>query len=109
MKFGAAAAESMPEWVPAYRGATARGTATTTLADGEQNSFTFQTKDAPIAVLSFYENTLKSNGFTVNVAMTGAEGVMLQGQAEGGKRTVVITLHSSSQGTEGSIVAVEKK
>lgn len=109
MRFGPAAAESVPDWIPVYRGGTLQGTATTSLAEGEQNSFTFNTKDAPIEVLSFYENALKGSGFTVNVAITGTDGVMLQGEADGGKRTVVITLHSSNAGTEGSIVTVEKK
>jgi hypothetical protein len=106
MKFGAGSA---PAWIPTYAGATLRGTASTTTAEGEQNTFTFKTTDSPGKVLAFYQDSLQANGFTVNMAMTGDRNGMVQGQADGGKRSVVITLGASSDGTEGSIVTFEKK
>ena len=105
---GAAGASAAPSWVPVYPGSNPQATMSAQTKDGNQNTFTFKTNDAAAKVISYYQDQLKSGGFTVNLVTTGDQGGMVQAEDAGKKRTIIVTASSSAQGTEGSVTAVEK-
>ncbi len=109
VRFGAAAGNKTPAWVPVYPGSTPEGTYSAQTNDGDQNTFTFKTRDAAPKVISYYQDHLKSSGFTVTLLSSGDQGGMLQGADDAKKRSVVVTVGSSSEGTQASVMAVEKK
>ncbi len=108
-KFGAAAGNNAPAWVPVYPGAATEGTFSTQTNDGTQNSFGFKTKDSADKVIAYYQEQLKAAGYTMNTMATGGSGGMLQAEDAAKGRSLIITAGSSGDGTEGSVTAVEKK
>jgi hypothetical protein len=109
VKFGAAAGNNVPAWVPVYTGSSPQGTLFSQTADGKQNTFTFKTKDGAGKVLSYYQDQLKSADFNIGLMSSTDAGGMLQGEDKSKRRTIVITAGTSSDGTEGSITTVEKQ
>ena len=109
MKFGASAGNSAPAWAPVYPGASTQGTLSTQSSEGNQNTFTFKTKDSADKVLAYYQEQLKASGFNVSTVGASAAGGMVQGEHSSKNRTIVVTAGSSGDGTEGSVTAVEKK
>lgn len=107
VKFGAGSAKA-PAWVPIYPGASTQGAYSAETKDGSQNTFTFKTKDAPAKVIAFYQDQLKSAGFTVTQVVSD-QGGMVTGEMSDKTKTITVTVGSSSEGTEGSVMAVEKK
>ena len=108
MRFGAAAGNTAPAWVPVYPGSSPQGTMATQTKEGSSNTFTFKTSDAAGKVLAYYQDQLKSAGFKINLASSADQGGMLQAEDTDKKRTIVVTVGSSGDGTEGSVMAVEK-
>lgn len=108
LKFGGAAGQSAPAWVPAYPGSSPQGTFSAQNAEGAQNGFTFKTPDAPEKVAAFYQDQLKSNGFALNVVSSSAQGAMIQGEDSAKKRTIAVTIGASGGSTAVNVVAVEK-
>jgi hypothetical protein len=108
MKFGAAAGGA-PAWVPVYPGSNPQGTLAAQTADGAQNAFTFKTSDAASKVITYYQDQLKSNGFTVTLTSTSEQGGMLTAEDTDKKRTIMIAVGSSGSETEGTVTATEKK
>ena len=100
MKIGANA-DKAPDWVPSYPGSSPQDTYSATNPNEQTGAFTFPTSDAPEKVISFYEDQLKSRGFTVS-KMTGPSegktGGMVSGQDKANHRNVVATV-----GTENDI------
>ena len=45
VKYGNAAGNNVPSWVPVYPGSSPQGTVSATNADGSQNTFTFKSTD----------------------------------------------------------------
>lgn len=107
--FGATSGNSGPAWLPVYPGSAPSGTISSQTPEGSENTYAFKTADAPSKVLSYFQDQLKSEGFTVNLAASGEQGGMLQAEHSGKKRNVVVTVGSSSEGTAASITAIEKK
>ena len=107
VKLGAGAAKP-PSWVPVYPGASTAGTFSAEGKDGNQNTFTFKTKDPASKVIAYYQEQLKAGRFTVT-QMTSDQGGLVTGEAEDKKRTITVTVGSSAEGTEGSVMSVEKK
>jgi len=62
---------------------------------GSQSTFTFKTKDAPSKVMSYYQDQLKSTGFTMNQMVTGDQGGMVTAEDSDKKRSLVVTVGSS--------------
>jgi hypothetical protein len=108
MRFGAAAGNTAPAWVPVYPGSSPQGTMATQTKDGSSNTFTFKTGDAAGKVLTYYQDQLKSAGFKINLASMGDQGGMVQAEDADKKRTIVVTVGTSAEGTQGSVMAVEK-
>src|SRR5947207_14635911 len=85
LKFGAAAGNELPAWIPLYPGSAPQGTFSAQAKDGNQTTFSFKTKDAPAKVISYYQDQLKSGGFTISMTTTSPQGGMLM--AEHGPQT----------------------
>jgi hypothetical protein len=109
VKYGSAAGNNAPSWVPAYPGWDPAATVSVTNADGAQNTFTFKSKDPATKIISFYSDQLKAAGFTINMTTTTDQGGMVQATDDAKKHTISVIVGSSSDGTETAITAIEKK
>ena len=109
MKFGGAGSAQMPAWMPVYPGSSPNGTFSTQTKEGSQSSFTFKTQDAAAKVMSYYQDQLKSSGFSINMATNTPQGGMVMAEDSGKTRRLMITASSSSDGTDVSLTAMEKK
>jgi hypothetical protein len=109
IKFGAAAGNTAPAWVPVYPGSSPQGTFSTQTPEGSQNTYSLKTKDSAGQVLTYYENQIKSAGFSITTTVKSDAGGMLSGESTDKKRTLMITVGSSNEGTEVGITAIEKK
>jgi len=81
VKFGAAAGNSMPAWVPVYPGSSPQGSLSAQTPDGASNTYSFKTKDSAGQVLSYYESQLKTTGFDITTSVKSNEGGMLAGES----------------------------
>jgi hypothetical protein len=108
MRFGAAAGNTAPAWVPVYPGSSPQGTMSAQSKEGNTNNFTFKTSDAPGKVLGYYQDQLKSGGFNINLVSSGDQGGMVHAEDSAKKRTIIVTVGTSSEGTQGSVMSVEK-
>jgi hypothetical protein len=108
MRFGAAAGNTAPAWVPVYPGSSPQGTMATQTKDGNSNTFTFKTSDGAGKVLTYYQDQLKSAGFKMNLVTTGDQGGMVQAEDSDKRRTIIVTVGTSAEGTQASVMAVEK-
>ena len=105
--FGAGSGNTLPDWVPAYPGATLEGQMTSKTDDGESHTVTFKTGDSSAKVIDFYQARMK--GFTAStVAKTPAGGLLVMTDA-GEAHMLTVTAGTSDGQTQGSITAVEKK
>ena len=109
MKFGATASNQMPAWVPVYPGSSPQGTFAAQTKDGNQSTFAFKTKDAPAKVMSYYQDQLKSGGFTINMTTNTPQGGLVMAEDGGKTRSVMLTVSGSGDGTDVSVTSIEKK
>jgi hypothetical protein len=109
VKYGNAAGNNVPSWVPVYPGSSPQGTVSATNGDTSQNTFTFKSPDPASKVIAFYSDQLKAAGLKVNMTTTSDQGGMLQAEDEGKKRTVIVTVGTSSEGSETGVNVIEKK
>jgi len=91
----------LPSWLPAYPGATDVGGITGSGPDGEGGTYGFKTKDAPGAVIKFYDDALKNGGYTVKAKGDAAEATFLN--AEKDKTQVTIGAAAQNGVTSVSI------
>lgn len=108
VKFGNST-NNAPSWVPVYPGSSPQGTMSSTNAEGSQNTFRFESKDPAPKVLTFYSDSLKAAGFSINMTTTTDQGGVLQASDEGKKRTIIVTVGTSADGTETGVTSIEKK
>jgi hypothetical protein len=109
VKFGDAAGNNAPSWVPVYPGASPQGTMSSSSAEGTQNTFTFKSKDSASKIITYYSDQLKAAGFNINMTANTDQGGMVQASDESKKRTIVITVGTSADGTETGVTSIEKK
>jgi hypothetical protein len=109
VKFGQAAGNNAPTWVPMYPGSTPEGTMSSVNGDATQNVFTFKSKDPASKVIAYYSDQLKTAGFSINMTTNSAEGGMISATDDGKKRTIIITVGTSGEGSETGVNAIEKK
>jgi hypothetical protein len=109
VKIGADSGAKLPSWVPAYPGATIEGSFAAQGPDGSSGSFSFKTPDSTDKVTAFYQDQLKSAGFTINVVSSGTQGGMVSGEDTANRRTVIVMVNGSTGTTSGSITVNEKK
>jgi hypothetical protein len=107
VKFGAGGNNQMPAWVPVYPGSTPKGTFSAQGKGASQSAFGFTTADPGAKVIEYYQNQLKSSGFTVTQTFASAAGGLIT--AENGKRTLTVTVSGSGNETSASLIAVEKE
>lgn len=109
VKFGAAAGNDVPSWVPVYPGSSPQGTMSSTSAEGSQNTFTFKSPDPASKIIEFYSDKLKAAGYSIDMTTTTAQGGMVQASDADKKHTINVIIGSSNEGTETAITAIEKK
>ncbi len=109
VKFGSAAGNNVPSWVPVYPGSSPAGTMSSTNADGAQNTFTFKSKDSASKIIAYYSDALKTAGFSINMTTNTDQGGMVQASDEGKKRTISVIVGTSGDGTETAVTCIEKK
>jgi hypothetical protein len=109
VKFGTSVGNGPPSWVPVYPGSSPVGAASTQSNDGSTYTYGFKTPDAASKVISFYQDSLKSGGFTVNQVVTTGQGGMVHAEDSGSKRTVIAIIASENDATNVSVTVVEKK
>jgi hypothetical protein len=112
MKFGSGAFQ-IPAWLPAYPGSSPQGTFGAQSAESSSGTFTFKVGDAVDKVSQYYQDHLKSAGFTITnaLATTGASGAggMVSAEDSGKKRTVVVTIGTDGGETTVAVMFTEKK
>ncbi len=111
MTIGAGAGK-VPAWVPVYPGSTPEVSYSAQNANEESGAYHFTTKESSDKVLSYYEDALKSAGLKVSTLKTnqdGKTGGMVSGSADNDKRSVVVTVGSSTDGVEVSVIFGVKK
>jgi hypothetical protein len=100
----------LPEWLPAYPGVKMEGGISAASGDGSGGMATFKTNDESAKVLSFYREGLKASGLTetstVNFsgAGSGGKGGALTMQDEAQKRHATITVNTTDEGTQVSLI-----
>lgn len=109
VKYGQAVGNTAPSWVPVYPGSSPQGTMSSANAEGSQNTFTFKSKDPASKIIGYYSDQLKTAGFTINMTTNTPEGGMVQATDEGKKRTIIVTVGTSADGTETGVTSIEKK
>ena len=109
VRMGENSGAKLPSWVPTYPGATIEGSFAAQGPDGSSGSFSFKTSDTADKVTAFYQDQLKTAGFTVTLVSSGNQGGMVSGEDTANKRTVIVTVGASSGTTSGSIIVSEKK
>lgn len=106
-------AAKLPEWVPAYPGSKPEGTFSATGGDGEGGMAHFKTSDAGPKVLAFYQDALKKAGYKITATMSGVggegSGGMIAGENAATKKSVMVTLSSSSEGTDVAVTYGRKR
>jgi hypothetical protein len=112
MKMGAAADPKLPAWLPAYPGAKAAGIFSFNGEDGKAGSCAFKSSDSAEKVSSFYENAMKSAGFSVQKSITRIPNqgsvIVLVGSDEAAQRNANVNVATSAEGTTISL-AFENK
>lgn len=112
-KFGSgAAAEGLPDWLPAYPDAQVQGNYSSHGQDGYTGGYQFTTQDSVDSVVKFYEAGLEQAGLKVTTNLVRQDGKVTGGMASGEdsarKRTAFINAAVGEEGTQVSIVVTSK-
>jgi hypothetical protein len=99
----------MPSWIPVYPGSKVEAIYSANTSQGFENTYSFKSSDAEAKIAAFYQEQLKGNGFRVSQMLSGDSGGMISGKTEDKKKTVVVTIARTSDHTQVSVMAVEKK
>jgi hypothetical protein len=104
----------LPDWLPAYPGATAKASAAHSDSATEQSGMVvFTTSDAPQKVLDFYQDALKKAGITdLSNTTTTADGKlagMLMGQSPDQRRSAQVLFGADDGKTSATITYSGKK
>lgn len=105
MKMGTTA-DKVPDWVPAYPGSSPQNTYSASNAGEQTGAFVFTTSDAPEKIIPFYEDWLKSHGFTVSNMTTNSEGKtggVVTGQDKANNRTIMATIGTETNRTQVTV------
>ncbi|MDX1998606.1 MAG: hypothetical protein SF066_12890 [Thermoanaerobaculia bacterium] len=97
----------IPEWVPAYPGATPQNLGQMTAGDQRSGNYSFTTGDSVKSVLDHYEPVLEAAGFTIELRSTsGDEGGLIS--ARSGDRVVNLAAGRSGAETTVTVTFTEK-
>ena len=95
-------------WIAVYPGAAIESTASAKQDGATESTLTFGTKDRPEKVLSFYQAALKKGVFRFDTVTKADGGGTVRSMAHEGKTTVVVTIHSTSEGSTGEIRTIDR-
>src|SRR5579862_6076670 len=95
-------------WIPVYPGAMVEGTASAKQDSTTESTLKFGTKDRPDRVLSFYQAALKKGVFRFETVTKDADGGTIQSIVHQGKTTVVVTIHTTGEGSRGEIRTIDR-
>jgi hypothetical protein len=98
-------------WIPIYPGSAPEITSSAQTPENDQNVSTFKTGDTPAKVILYFQEQLKSSGFNIKSASSGEENGSLQAEDGLKRRTLVLGVNASADGTgaEARLVTNEKK
>jgi hypothetical protein len=109
---GGEAAKGLPEWIPAYPGATVRQMFSTSGAEGRSGSYMLTSIDTIDAVADFYEQRFERAGLETkrsSAAMGGAVNTAsVSGDAADDRRTVNVGITDLGGQTQALITFSEK-
>ena len=95
-------------WVPVYPGAMVEDTGYTKRDNQTESTLRFESKDPADRVLSFYQTALKKGVFRFNTVTKDAGGGTVRSIVHQGKTTVVVTIHTSGDRSQGEIRTVDR-
>jgi hypothetical protein len=97
----------IPDWVPAYPGATPENLGQMTAGDQRSGNYNFTTGDSVKSILDHYEPLLEAAGFTIELRSTsGDEGGLIS--ARSGDRMVNLAAGRSGAETTVTVTFTEK-
>jgi hypothetical protein len=102
-------AATLPAWIPVYAATQPQGIFSSDTREETRHTFSFESADPPAKIAAFYEDRLKSNGFTVQPLGHPEAGGLLSGETANKKRSVVVTIVPVNHVTRASVMAIEKK
>jgi len=91
-----------------YPGSNPTGMFSASNNEGKQGGYSFKTPDAPARVLSFYQDQLKSAGFTINMTTTGEQGGMVMAENKASSHTLTVTASPENGGSNVALMALTK-
>jgi hypothetical protein len=94
-----AGAVQLPAWLQAYPGAKSTGSFGTSSGEGKAGTEAFETSDSQEKVVSYYESSLKSQGFTVEKTSFSS----------GQESTTILSAKSSDEQQTGVITVSRKE
>jgi hypothetical protein len=96
-------------WIPIYPGGTVEGTASTKQDKATESTLNFGTQDQADRVLSFYQKALKKGVFRFDtVTRSDGGGGTVRSTTHEGKTTVVVTIHTTGEGSRGEIRTIDR-
>jgi hypothetical protein len=98
-------------WIPIYPGSAPEITSSAQTPENDQNVSTFKTGDTPAKVIPYFQDQLKSSGFSIKSASSGEENGSLQAEDGLKKRTLVLGVNAlpDGAGADARLVTNEKK
>jgi hypothetical protein len=112
-RVGSGGGENVPDWVPVYPGAEVSGSMTTTGARSAEGSVSFDSRDDPAEVLSFYAGKLNGAGFEVSRRTQQHDGVTVGGvltaEARAQDRSLTVVVGSTGGATHVVVTYKEKR
>lgn len=108
LKLGAGADNVLPAWVPGYPGSSPTGTFSASNKEGKQGGYSFKTPDAPTKVLSYYQDHLKTAGFTLNITNIGEQGGLVIAEDKAANHNITVTVTPEAGGSNVLLMAINK-
>lgn len=107
LQFGGSA--KVPDWVPAYPGASVQTNISGTSSDGEGGNVTYTTSDSPSKVVSFYQDKVKDMGMKTNLSTMTGDSSMIIATDESKDRSLTIAIGTDSGKTTVNVTYGTKK
>jgi hypothetical protein len=109
-EIGASSSVDLPDWLPVYPGAEAKGMMKSTTPEGRAGTTSVTTSDPVERVMEFYQKALEDAGLKVNTVETSGatSGAMVSGESPDGKRGAMIMIGTGDEGTTAAVSYNEK-
>jgi hypothetical protein len=109
---GDAVTGDVPEWVPVYPGTEPKNRGSMKTDDTESGNYTTQTEDSADEVLEYFRETLKAEGYKVNINTFTSDdsgGGMVNGSLESEGKTLVVLVNTDGGSTSITVTHSIKK